>query len=681
MPFTPQQIQAAEAQQDAAATELTPQVRLIAGPGTGKSRCIEKRVDYLLSQHVAPAKVFVISFTRASTNDLKKRIVEYCAQRGRQQEAQRLNISTMHSLALRALRRGNLLHAFPADPMVLDDWEQEKIFDPELGLSGNFPPTRAAEIREAYETYWQTLQDTQLNPVTAQERALFSAYYPSMKSLYSCLLPGEMVRLCVDQIRLGALDPAHLLGIEHVVVDEFQDLNACDQEFVQAIAQSGTRLWVAGDDDQSIYSFRHAAPVGIQNFNLTYPGASSHQLEHCFRSTPSVLNPALQLVAANPGRLPKVLNSLYAVANPPVNGAMRVWRFNTGNIEAREIAESCHALITAGIPAREIMILLANTRIQLSLIEQALLTSGIQFERPKGPALRNSLMGRAVLSLLRIVKNHQDYVAHRCLLGLQDGVGSLTCHRIAQAATNANLNFRDLFYVALPGGVFASRQGRALMAAAAICQELITWNLADTLAGRAQAIEAFLRAILNSTRRQAGAAAVAEWQTLAGTLPGGTTLDELLAFVWSDDEVGQLKIIEDICTRLGAGQANPATAAVNDRIRILTMHGCKGLAGRVVFIPGLEQTLMPGRRALQSPGLVHERRRLLYMSITRARACCIITLARRRTGQQAFALANQPSVNQNPSDFLLDLGAAVEGRAAGLQGAEVAQVMADCANL
>jgi superfamily I DNA/RNA helicase len=202
MPFTPQQIQAAEAQQDAAATDLTPQVRLIAGPGTGKSRCIEKRVDRLLSQQVAPVSLFVISFTRASTNDLKKRIVEYCAQRGRHQEAERLNISTMHSLALRALRRGNLLHAFPADPMVLDDWEQENIFDPELGLSGNFAPTRAAEIREAYEAYWQTLQDTQLIPVSAQERALFNAYYPSMKSLYSCLLPGEMVRLCVDQICL-----------------------------------------------------------------------------------------------------------------------------------------------------------------------------------------------------------------------------------------------------------------------------------------------------------------------------------------------------------------------------------------------------------------------------------------------------------------------------------------------
>jgi superfamily I DNA/RNA helicase len=484
MPLTQQQIQAAAGQQDAAATDLTPQVRLIAGPGTGKSTCIEKRVDYLLSQHVAPSRVFVISFTRASTKDLKKRIVDHCAQSGRQQEAERLNISTMHSLALRALRLANLLHAFPADPMVLDDWEQEHIFDPELGLSGNFAPARAAEIREAYEAYWQTLQNTQLNPVSPQEQVLFNAYYPSMKSLYSCLLPGEMVRLCVDQVRLGALDPANLLGVEHVIVDEFQDLNACDQEFVHALTQSGARLCVAGDDDQSIYSFRHAAPIGIQQFTGTYPGASSHQLQHCFRCTPRVLNPALQLIAANPGRLPKVLASVYSTAVPPVDGALRVWRFDTGGIEAREIAESCRALIAGGMAPRELLVLLANPRIQLPPIEQALSASGLQFERPRGPALRNSLMGRLLLSLLRIIKNNQDYVAHRALLGLQNGVGTSTCHGIAQATTNANLNFRDLFYGALPGGVFTSRQGRAVTAVASICQQLTTWGLADTLGGQ-----------------------------------------------------------------------------------------------------------------------------------------------------------------------------------------------------
>jgi DNA helicase II / ATP-dependent DNA helicase PcrA len=587
----------------------------------------------------------------------------------------------MHSLALRSLRRANLLHAFPADPMVLDDWEQENIFDPELGLFGGFSPTRAAEIREAYDAYWQTLQGHHLNPVTQPERLAFNAYYPSMKTLYSCLLPGEMVRLCVDQIRLGALEPTRLLGIEHLLVDEFQDLNACDQEFIQTITRAGATLWVAGDDDQSVYSFRHAAPVGIQTFQQAYPGASTHQLEHCFRCTPGVLDPSLQLVAANPGRVPKNLASLYRNAAPPVNGSLRIWRFATGNIEAREVAQSCLALIAAGMPGREILILLSNTKIQLSIIEQALTAAGVPYERPKGPALRNSLMGRVVLSVLRLVKNNQDYVAHRALLGIQDGVGSQTCKRVAEATTNANLNFRDLFYVALPGGVFGLRETRALTGASAICQQIATWRLADTMAVRAPEIENLLLAIVAANRRQAGAAAVEEWRALAAILPGGATLDELLAFIWSDDEVEQLKLLEEIFMRVGLVQGNAPGPGAPERVRILTMHGAKGLAGRVVFIPGLEQPFMPGRRALRAAGLVQERRRLLYMSITRARASCVITLARRRTGQQAFALANRPAVTQNASDFILDLGAQIEDRANGLQPAEVAQIMADCGNL
>ena len=502
-----------------------------------------------------------------------------------------------------------------------------------------------------------------------------------MKTLYSCLLPGEMVRLCVDQIRLGALEPTQLLGIEHLVVDEFQDLNACDQEFVQTITHAGASLWVAGDDDQSVYSFRHAAPLGIQTFDQTYPGAASYQLAHCFRCTPGVLNPALQLVATNPGRMPKNLESLYRNAAPPVNGSLKVWRFTTGAIEAREIAQSCQQIIAAGMPGCEILILISNTMVQLPVLEQALTAAGVPYDRPKGPALRNSLMGRAVLSLLRLLKNNQDYVAHRAILGIHDGVGCQTCQRVAEAINNANLNFRDLFYVPLPGGVFGIRESGALTRASGVCQQVATWNLADRMAVRAPDIENLISAILRADRRKAGADAVAEWRTLVAMFPADATLDELVSFVWSDDEVEQLKILEDIRARLGVPGANPPGAGTPDRVRILTMHGAKGLAGRLVFIPGLEQTLMPGRKALKAAGLVQERRRLLYMSITRARAYCLLTLARRRTGQQAFALANRPVVIQNPSDFILDLGEQIEDRVSGLQPAEIAQIMADCANL
>src|SRR5271157_4692926 len=130
MPFTQQQIQNAQNQQFGAAHDPRSQIRLIAGPGSGKSYAIQERVDWLLDKGIIPNHIFVISFTRASTLDLRSRIYCYCQGRGHASVDQ-VSISTLHSLALKVLRSAGLL-SYPADPLVLDNWEQENIFDDEF---------------------------------------------------------------------------------------------------------------------------------------------------------------------------------------------------------------------------------------------------------------------------------------------------------------------------------------------------------------------------------------------------------------------------------------------------------------------------------------------------------------------------------------------------------------------
>lgn len=687
MPITPQQIQLAELQQFQAARDPNSRVRLIAGPGTGKSRCIEERVNYLLGQGVTPSQVFVISFTRATARELKERVVRYCTRFGLAQPAQAVNVSTMHSLALRTLRSANLLGAFPANPAILDDWEQDNIFDAEFVQRGHFALPRAREIRRAYDAHWQTLQALQLYaspPVTQAEEQAFNAFHSSTKLVYSCLLPGEVVRVCVDQMRMGNINPAHLPGIAHLVVDEYQDLNECDQEFVQRIANAGATLWVAGDDDQSIYAFRYAAPTGIQNFTTIFPTASPHVLQYCFRSTPTVLSAAQALMAPSPNRLPKSLQSLYGSAQPPVQGSFQVWRFPLGVEEARVIAQSCQALISSGMPPREILILLCNTRAQLGVLVQELQAASVPFERPRGGWMLDSEVSRLVFSLLRILKDPQDYVAHRAVLGLQHGVGPGTCASIAGKVVSSNLNFRDLFYAPYPSNVFSRREDRAIQGAAAIVQQVSTWSATDTLQLRGTDIAALISSAFNATGSGRGQAALQEWQTLVGSLPQGMNLEELHSYLSSDTEAGQAQILDAVAARLGL-TANATSSAVSQnplqRVRTLTMHGAKGLDGRVVFIPGLEQGLVPNGRALRAAGLYEEQRRLLYVSITRARAACILSRATTRTGQQAFALVNKASVNLPPSPFLNDIGIPAQARNGPLTPQEVSGILADCQNL
>src|SRR5438876_4453471 len=133
MGITAQQRQKAEAQQSAAAKDSTAAVRLIAGPGTGKSHSIELRVAHVLSTGAKPANVYVISFTRATVRELRERIIKHCAAVDLGEKAADVHVSTMHSLALSILKRTNLLHSlYPDEPTILDNWEQKHIYDIEL---------------------------------------------------------------------------------------------------------------------------------------------------------------------------------------------------------------------------------------------------------------------------------------------------------------------------------------------------------------------------------------------------------------------------------------------------------------------------------------------------------------------------------------------------------------------
>ena len=254
--------------------------------------------------------------------------------------------------------------------MVLTTWETRAIFDAEFSHVTGFPPSRCEEIRGHNEAYWQT---GTFNPpnfippnplITTNEQQSFQAFHAARSQLYSCVLPGEIIRQCVEAIRAGTLVPNARLALRHLIVDEFQDLNPLDQEFVHHFAQAGVEVLVAGDDDQSIYSFRFAAPQGIQNFTTQFPNALSHALQHCFRYGPNILTAAEALMTRFPvpNRLPKSLVSMYANSVPQVPGDVFRWRFGTAAAEAGAIALNCSRLIAAGVAPQEILILLNKFR-------------------------------------------------------------------------------------------------------------------------------------------------------------------------------------------------------------------------------------------------------------------------------------------------------------------------------
>lgn len=672
MPITPTQVRAAQAVQHAAAHDAAAQVRLVAGPGTGKSFTIEERVRWLLAQGTAPGEICAVSFTRASSLDLRRRIQSFCQQNG-QPTATNVRVSTLHSLALRTLRAGGFLTAYPAEPLVMSTWELETIFDAEFGSTRNLGKTRCEQVRLDHEAFWSTGQWGPPNyippnpAISAAERAHFQQFHGPRTQIYSCVLPGEIIRQCVDHMNAGTLDPVALLSIRHLIVDEYQDLNPVDLEFVDLMAARGVLLFVAGDDDQSIYSFRYASPAGLQNFPIRYPAAGQHTLLDCFRCTPAVLAAGQAVIGANPdpARISKNHVSLYATAAPPQQGVVHRWSFTSGGAEARAVAESCRDLLQAGINPREILILLSNTRTLWSELRAEFQTASVPCEPPRAETFLDSVTGRCVLAVLRIVCDAYDYVAHRTVLGLLRGVGVGTCNSIAGAVITNNLNFRDIFYQPLPGGVFTGRPLTGLNRARTVLAQAATWQSTDTLAQRAADIAGIVTSMFGTHEAHA-------WQTFAATLPAGATIGEVRDFLWADTDEQQSALLQAVYERLN--QPIPGAGLLPDRVRVLTMHGAKGLSAKVVFIPGLEEQILPGPWRQPYPGLVLEAARLLYVSVTRARGACVISFARTRIVNGQFS-------QQVPSRFCAQLGGGFGPRASGLSVPEVQALAQECATL
>lgn len=672
MPITPEQIQQAQAVQHTAAHDASSQVRVVAGPGTGKSSAIEERVRWLLQQGVDPTAIWGVSFTRAAARDLRDRVHAYCSRRGLPM-ADVVRVSTLHSLALRALRAARLLEAYPTEPLVLDKWELENVFDAEFGHVAGLGKERREQIREHHEAFWSTGQWDPPNyvppnpPITNEERGSFQAFHGPRTQTYACVLPGEIVRQCVSQMRAGVLNPVALLNIQQLIVDEFQDLNPLDLEFVDLLAGAGAQVFVAGDDDQSIYSFRFASPAGIQTFVVKYPQAGQHTLSACFRCTPSVLATAETLIAANPlpNRIVKNHTSLYAAAAPPLGGVVHRWRFGDGYAEARAIADSCGALIRGGMKARDILVLLSNKRIQLQALEMELERAGVQYEGPRAESFRDTDAGRLVLAIVRIVCDPNDYVAHRVIFGLRPGVGVGTCNGLTEAVVAHNLNYRAVFYQPIAAGAFSARVSRALVAAREIVAQLAEWQGRDQLQARLEPIAEMITPLF-------GAAEADRWRAFARELPPDMTIEELRDFLWADTDEQQAALLEAVHKRLQ--RPIPEEGMLPQRVRVMSMHGAKGLSARVVFIPGLEEEILPGPKRAQYPGLVLEAARLLYVSLTRARAACVISYVMSRV------VYGRPT-RQTASRFAAQLNGAFVQRNAGLDAGEVEQVLAEAAGL
>ncbi len=579
--------------------------RVLAGPGTGKSATVVALVEQLLAGNPAP-RIKLITFTRAATAELAKKVSDHPA-------AAAERPSTMHSFSISVLLRNPGTGRFPQPLRIADTWEDDAIVKPTLARLINVGVTKLGNLFREMASNWELLEQRQLPKVDPAHRAQFLAAWHEHREVYGYTLMAELP----FALRQALHDHAELDGVAYdmMIVDEYQDLNACDLEVLHLIADRGCAIIAAGDDDQSIYSFRYAAPAGIRRFCDDYPGADTYPLSVTQRCGSRIIEWASYVIAGDLGR-PANRPALHSADGSPP-GEVALLAFAGEVTEARGVAEIVHQLIHRDhVAPDEILILLRgdhNGTFSLP-IKRALDESGIGYSDPDAVIrMLGESANRQMLATFRLLVNNRDSLAWATLLMLAPGIGPSCSDYIYERARERRVQFGYALWEAHAAGF--PNGPRTSARVAVLLQRVTAWLEAHRLPENTPD-DGWGHWMLE---------AIAGSEMLAPSEDCRELLLALDGIADSDHDFG--RYLSQI-TPLAKDRA----LAESTGVRIMTMIGSKGLTVRAAIIAGLDDGIVP-----RPDADANEERRLLYVAMTRAKEFLFGTWAGRRTGPTARA--------------------------------------------
>lgn len=318
------------------ASTTNARVRVVAGPGTGKSFAMKRRVARLLEAGVAPDLILPVTFTRVAAQDLHRELVNMGVP-----GCNALHAHTLHSLSLRMLTRNHVLAATGRIPRPLNDFETEAMVCDLMATHGG---KRAVDdLKQAYEAAWARLNHQTPGYAPSAAEAAFQHDLLEWLRFHEAMLIGEVIPEIHRYLSANPAAPERA-EFSHILVDEYQDLNKAEQAIIELLS-GVAEVCIVGDDDQSIYGFKHAHPDGIRDWLLTNAGADDLSLVDCHRCPTGVVDMANALIAHNIHRpVPRAL--LPIAAKGP--GAVSILQYPNLNGEVVGVVATIQQMIAAG---------------------------------------------------------------------------------------------------------------------------------------------------------------------------------------------------------------------------------------------------------------------------------------------------------------------------------------------
>jgi DNA helicase-2/ATP-dependent DNA helicase PcrA len=612
--------------QRAAITHEAGPLLVLAGPGSGKTLVLTRRLAWLTQQGVDPDRILAITFTNKAAGEMRERVERLSGYAGRW-------ISTFHSFGARILR----IHAdrLGYDPRftIFDDQDQRAL-------------VRHCVAELGYDA--QSLTPAGVSSAISNRKSARTAPAEAMELGRSARdrQVAEVYRLYEEELRRqNAFDFDDLLGklldlleqdeevreklrdrFQQVLVDEYQDTNRVQFEIAALLAEGHRNLCVTGDPDQSIYRWRGADIRNILDFERRFPDTTIVRLEQNYRSTRRVLQAASSVIAHNMRRKAKDLWSENE-EGPPV----RVVRCRDARDEGTAVVARILELYGAGHPYSE-MAVLYRTNAQSRSLEQAFRDRGIPYAILGGVEFFRRREIKDLLAYLRAVANPQDDVSLERILNVPPRrIGSTTVARLRDFARERGLSLRDA--VSRHREIETLRGvGKAGVARFA--------DLMERLDASPRSVERTLDAVVDQV----------DFLTFLRAEGGRRSTDdrvenvrELLTAAAEYDRQSPDGGVEGFLETVALVSDTDAYDPSSAHVTLMTLHSAKGLEFDVVFVTGLEEGLLPHQLSREDPDGLEEERRLLFVGITRSRRELMLSHARwrGRFGSRGPAVASR----------------------------------------
>ncbi len=613
-------------EQRAAVEQTQGPLLVLAGAGSGKTRVLTCRIAHLIDSGVPAWRILAITFTNKAAREMVERVDSLTGESGKDAW-----VSTFHSCCARILRRDIEKLGYKREFVIYDEDDRMTVIKgvaKQLGLSDKEYPPKAikAAISDAKNrmlTPREWLKDAGDN---FRNRRLCEAY-----EKYEIALRGnnalDFDDLLIKTLELLSEHPPVLQyyqdKFDYVLVDEYQDTNIAQYQFVRLMAGGKRNLCVVGDDDQSIYGWRGADIRNILEFEKDFPDCKVIKLEQNYRSTANILDAANQVIAHNAGRKEK---ALWTQCDP--GDKVGLYHAMDERDEAAFTALMSKKLISQGIRPGEIAVLY-RTNAQSRVIEEAFVRAGVPNRIYGGQRFYDRKEVKDLIAYMRALVNPDDDVSVRRIINEpKRGIGDSTVEALALYAGENDLS---LMAAALDseGAGLSSRAQRLVGGFADLMVEL-------TEAMYSMSITEFTSALIEKTGY---VKALEESKTEENQ----TRIENIRELEGAVSEFARLNpegtltdFLENVALITDVDNLNETSGAVT----LMTLHSAKGLEFDAVFLVGMEEGVFPLSRALFDETALEEERRLAYVGITRAKKKLYLSHAHTRM------LYNARSANQ-----------------------------------